>query len=886
MTGWLTWQTVRRAPRRILLGAVGAAFPVALLAATLFFIDDAARQMVPVVLQPVQVEMRALATSPTENMSAVSRRLAHVRGVARVEPFGGVDVLVHARGGAGSWSARLFAVRPAYLRESPWLHTVDGRLAGGAMLDQSLRDVVRVGGASSLVVTLPGDGPRVALHIPVQGSVDLRDATTWFSIPSGEVQGDLVTLPRALVVDYSWFSHRLLPVLQRWSAQGGLPPFDPGSDQLPPVSLEAHVSIDHATYPPDPASAAAWSDRLRRDLERQGSGAVLVADNALEPLTEGQTDATNAKILFLLLGVPGVLLAGALALAVSSALAEAHRREEALLRLRGATRRQVVYVAVAEVGVSGLVGVVVGLTAAVASVSVLLGRPLWVGAPAGRLVAWCLLALAVAVATTLLRLAQISRAERQADVARQRQVMAPRWRPLWLRYWLDVLLIVIGVAILTFKISTGGLRPEPVEGSLFALSFFVLMAPIALWVGLTLLAVRASVGVVAHGGGARRRQYLTSWWRTGLRWFGRRPARTASALALGVLAVAFATEVVTFTATYAAARHAETQAEMGSDLRLTPGDPAAAPPKLGSGVAAVTPIRIVPARVGSDRKTILTVDLSSYGGATTSHPIIDSGSGLGALAENPLGVVVTPEVARDYSVSPGDKLPLTVFPDDFENSTKLVLDVVGVARSFPPTAPFAEMAMSTAALPPAVVVPPDFYLARVQPGVSPGAVGSSLLAGPLAGTYDVSSSATGVPRGLTALDLGGLSAIASLGGILVAAAGVAVLIAFLVAERRRELAVLRSLGADTRHVITPTAVEGGLVVVGQLGFGIPLGLLLGALAVRVLRLFFSLPPAWLTVPRWPLVGLVLVVSVASTVAAGIALLPVIRIQPARVLREQ
>ncbi len=41
MTRWLVFHSVRRAPRRLVLGAIGVAFPVAMLAATLLFVDDA-----------------------------------------------------------------------------------------------------------------------------------------------------------------------------------------------------------------------------------------------------------------------------------------------------------------------------------------------------------------------------------------------------------------------------------------------------------------------------------------------------------------------------------------------------------------------------------------------------------------------------------------------------------------------------------------------------------------------------------------------------------------------------------------------------------------------------------------------------------------------------
>jgi putative ABC transport system permease protein len=164
--------------------------------------------------------------------------------------------------------------------------------------------------------------------------VGQRQATTWFSIPYGDVQGDIVTVPRAIVIDYATFERSVLPVLRDWASRGGLPQFDPGSSELPAASLEAHVTIDHAAYPPDPGQALIWSAGLQRWLERAAAGSVYVADNAAESLSSSQDGATNAKILFLLLGLPGVLVAAGVGLAAASALVEAHRREEALLRLR------------------------------------------------------------------------------------------------------------------------------------------------------------------------------------------------------------------------------------------------------------------------------------------------------------------------------------------------------------------------------------------------------------------------------------------------------------------------------------------------------------------------------------------------------------------------
>ena len=354
MIRWLTARTIRRAPRRLVLGTLGVAFPVAMLAATMLFVDDADRAMTRVALEPVQIEMRAMGRSLDVDMTSVSHDLGAVPAVARAEPFAATNVVVETPG-AGKWTARLIAVDPSYFAGRPWLRVVSGKPGGGALLDEALRNTPGFASAATVSIALPGDAPKLSLTLPVTGAVDLRQATTWFSIPYGDVQGDVVAVPRSIVIDFSTFARDILPVLQEWATHGGISPvFDPGSTDLPPVSLESHVTVDHAAYPPNPSRATAWSGQLRSLLERRAAGSILVADNAAETLVTAQSDATNAKILFLLLGIPGVLAAGALGLAAGSALAEANRREEALLRLRGATSGQVLRLAAADAAVVGL----------------------------------------------------------------------------------------------------------------------------------------------------------------------------------------------------------------------------------------------------------------------------------------------------------------------------------------------------------------------------------------------------------------------------------------------------------------------------------------------------------------------------------------------------
>jgi putative ABC transport system permease protein len=214
--------------------------------------------------------------------------------------------------------------------------------------------------------------------------------------------------------------------------------------------------------------------------------------------------------------------------------------------------------------------------------------------------------------------------------------------------------------------------------------------------------------------------------------------------------------------------------------------------------------------------------------------------------------------------------------------------VVGVFRSFAPTEPASELVASTAGLPQFLLPNPDHVLVRLDAGRSPEAVASALRSGEPGRQFQVTvlrDARRTTQRSLTALRLGPLARLEGAGAALTAGVGVAVLGAFLVLERRRESAVLRSLGADTSRVVAGPLAEGVVAIAGSLAVGVPLGLGLTALSVRVLGLFFVLPPPLLAVSPAALGAFVLAVAAISGTALAVALTAVARAAPAAVLRE-
>lgn len=889
MSLWsLAMRSLVRSPGRLVLSTLAVAFPVAVMGSTLLFVDQSTQQMTRQSLAPVQIDMRALATSLGTDMDGVRRRLEAVPGARTVDPFAAVDVVVGAPGASTRLSARLIAVEPGYFRHHPWVRA-QGDLTSGALLNGGITGVPGYADAHQLSVELPGAGRPLGLRVPVAGGVDARAAApTWFAIPAGDVQGDVAATPRVVVVDHSWFNRTLLPAMRHRFA-GPSAVTNPGLSELPPASLEEHISVDTAAFPRDPAAAAAWSAAFRRVLERQAPGEILVADNAFEPLTEAAGDATGARLVFILVGIPGALVAAALALVAASAMAASHRQEEDVLRVRGAGDSQLATLTLQQSLATGGLGTAIGLLIAVGAVDLVTGTSVWSGVPAGHLIAIAAVTALLGSASTVARLMALLRSGKHPPSSGRTAVGAGDL-PLWRRTRLDIVLVVVGVAILALNVAFGGIRLPLLDtdhqSQTLALAFFVLIAPLSLWLGLVLLCVRGWAALLTWRTRVDRHRPLVTWPRAVTRWLGRRPGRALGALTLGSLAVAFATMVLTFTATYDTAQTADTQAAFGADLRLEPVSDLPTPlPDLGNGVVQTTPVLLVPARAGSDRKTVAAIDPATYPGTVTRQPVLLRGRGVDGLAADRAGVVVSEEIERDFDLKVGDTLPVTVFPDDLDLSTKIDLHVVGVFRSFPPDDPFSEMVISTRAIP-APVPPPDTYLARTRSAPDP--VAGALRASGVEQTFTVLTSqdyARQRQRSLTALSLGGLSRLETASGALIAALGVGVLGAFTILERRRESAVLQMIGATTRQRLWPAAVEGIVAATGSVVTGVPVGIALATVSVRVLGLFFTLPPPLVVVPVAQLALLTALVLAASALATALVLARLSRVDPAPLLRE-
>ena len=126
---------------------------------------------------------------------------------------------------------------------------------------------------------------------------------------------------------------------------------------------QIHVRRDHH-LPSDPASAYTAITAAAHNLEARSSGGALVGDNLGAALGAARQDAAYAQVLFLFLGLPGAILAGLLTATIAAAGATRRRAEQALLRARGASARQLLRLAAIEAAAIGVAGSVLGLAIA------------------------------------------------------------------------------------------------------------------------------------------------------------------------------------------------------------------------------------------------------------------------------------------------------------------------------------------------------------------------------------------------------------------------------------------------------------------------------------------------------------------------------------------
>jgi putative ABC transport system permease protein len=668
--------------------------------------------------------------------------------------------------------------------------------------------------------------------------------------------------------------------------------FDPLAGQRPDlVRTQLHTRIRH-DLPTDPAAAYTQVSSSANHLAVALAGAGLVGDNLGAVLSAARSDARYADILFLFLGLPGAVVAALLTAAVTASGAGRRRREQALLRSRGAAPRHLLRLAAAEAVLVGASGSVLGLAIAAAVAHFGFGTSLLSAAS----VAWAgvagLVGLLVALLTVLV---PAYRDLSLTTVAGARRIVgAGRRSPAWLRYGLDGWLLLGGVAILWTTARNGYqlvLAPEGVPT--ISVNYWAFLGPALLWAGGALLIWRLSHLVLTR---ARR---LTAW---ALRPVAGTLAGTAAAtLSRGyrqaartivfiALAAAFAASTSVFAATYRHQAEIDAQLTNGADVTLTVPASQTAAVAAVPGVASAEPMTHRFAYVGPDLQDMYGIRadqiadhvalLDSYFTGGTARQV------LGRLAAQPDAVLVSAETVKDFQLSLGDVVRLRLPEARTGKLVTVQFHYAGIVHEFP-TAPTDSFLVANAS-----------YLSRQlgdnapvtllvsTKGTSPSTVAGRLRdrLGTSTRVTDIESTRRVVGSSLSAVDLSTLTSVELGFALALTAATAGLLLALGFAERRRTFALASALGARRRQLASLVWAEVAVVGAAGLVLGGVLGAVLSQTLVAILTGVFDPPPDRLTVP-WPYLAAVTALGVACLAIAGGATTAAARRPAITVLRD-
>jgi putative ABC transport system permease protein len=344
---------IRHRSARISGQVAGVAISVMLLASLGMFFAASRSRMTREAVAAVPVDWQ-IRLAPRTNAAAALRAIDSEPGVANALPveYATTSGFRSSVGGAvrRTGSGQVLGMPSGYASTFPGEIRYLVGAHTGVLLAQQTAANLAAGVGSSVTVERPR---RVPATVTVDGVVDLPAADSLFQSIGASV-GTAPTAPPDNVM--------LLPA-STWRRLFGRPgaPVEPGPG--PGTVTQVHAGLSPA-LPTDPGAAFVDVVGRARNLEAMLAGRAVVGDNLAAQLDATRADAIYAELLFLFLGLPGVVLAGVLTAAVASTGLERRRSEQALLRIRGASPRRIVQLSIAEAAMTGVLAIAAGLAGA------------------------------------------------------------------------------------------------------------------------------------------------------------------------------------------------------------------------------------------------------------------------------------------------------------------------------------------------------------------------------------------------------------------------------------------------------------------------------------------------------------------------------------------
>lgn len=731
-----------------------------------------------------------------------------------------------------------------------------GDMSGAVLLQQTAANLHARPGD---VVTVQLTGSQGA-PVKITGVVDLRSADAFFQAV-GVPPGAAPTAPP---------DNAILMPLGDWKQI-----YRTADPTL--TKMQLHVVLDRSVLGSDPNAAYAKAAGLGRNLEARFAGNATIGNNLAAQLDATRGDALYAKVLFLFLGIPGAALGVLLAFIIAMSDEQTRGRDQGLLRVRGAGPATVLWFLGAETIVVGLIASASGIVVAAVAAQMLAG----ITSPFAD---WPALAWGMGAGILLATASVFLPA---AAAIRRRSVLtsrSPRYRgehPLWQRLFLDLILLVLS-GLIFWKTAASGyqivLATEGVTAT--AVDYAAFLAPLLFWIGAGLLVVRLVSLGLARGTSAIGRVLLPIVGQvaptvsSALRWQRR---RIALSVALVALATAFLVSTAIFNATYHAQARVDAELTNGADVTITGTTTAPAATYLEAilkqpGAIAAQPMQHRYAYVGTDLQDLYGVDPTQLGKATDLSNAFfqnhDAKATMSLLAGRQDAVLVSEETVNDFQLAVGDTINLRLQGADHAYRS-IPFTFVGVVREFP-TAPKDSFLVANASYVAKMtgIASNEIVLVRTDGNIDAVKQSTeSLLVGKGQHVTSLLEAVHTIGTSLTAVDVSGLGRIELVFAVFLGAAATGLNLALGFADRRRDFAILKALGARGKTLAAFVWGEASIVFgVGALA-GAAIGAVVAEILIVVLQGVFDPPPETPTIPWSYLLGSLVLLGVAAALAS-------------------
>lgn len=833
----------------------------------------------------------------------LAAKIRALDGVAFAEQLSFADLPVGAlsAGTPVDGPVRVFGFDPSYTARDATIKLVKGaHVSGEALLSAEAAAALAVDAGDSIALDLP-DGSQFATR--VSGIVDLTQARSLFASRQGADLETFIYVPNAVVVDTAFFSEVVLPAFQRAMTRRG------ERVKSPPLR-EIDLGVERELLDAEPSVALGQTQYIGAAVSAVVSRQDFLLDNISNTLAVARDDAVVAKRMFVFLGIPGAILAATLAAYAGVVLSGAQRREQAILRIRGASRRHLLAMLALRVSYITAGGAVVGVVFGFVSVAAVVGYRTLMRATPGSLLTSAVLGAGAGLLATGAALYLTGRwfIEREINEDRARLALQP---PAWRRYRLDLAGLAAVLIATAIVIKTAGFEGSP--GSVYVgravqLPLHLLFLPIAAWIAGSFFGGRLFAWLLARSGrnpAAYLNRPLALLYRMTLK---RRAWSLAEAAVILGMIVALGTSLAVFTASYNGAKAADARYIVGSDLKITPSpankrlyNAATAAPFAVEGIEAVTPVVygvhnvILRSHRTSDVATMAALDPETYARVA---PLDDAhfssgsaGSALGLLAAKPDAVLLSADMAAFLQAQVGDPLWVLLARGTAEQ-VEIEMEVAGLFERLPgfPDGADALMHINRHAASVASTAP-AFYLAQTRDPSDAALerMANTLRSNPGAGAaYQVDTRLTALAKdqsSLAALNINGLLKIDSGYALVMGTVAIAIFVFGLLLQRRREYVTLRAQGLQPRAIRTLIGAEASTAAAAGCVVGVPVGLVMAFYLINVLRPLFVLDPPYL-VPLGSLSTVVLSVLAATVVTSVVASSLVNQLRAIELLRDE